>query len=148
MANNGNIYRGQVPISTSNTVCVTITFYSSPLLVRVQGTGYAIWINKVLPSLAYKVTGKQQSPAMKSSPTNVHYSPVKKSSPANVELSTFPSTPIIHNSTPFNRLRPFNFNTESDHCNLHRKLLQSVFRCYKTQSQHGERDLNVKRQCF
>ena len=112
MANNGNIYRGQLPTSTGSTAPVTITFYRSTMLVRVQGSGYAMWINKVLPNLADKVTGKQHSPAKKSQ--------------SNLDFSTCPSTPIIHNSTPYHRLRTTNSTSESDHCSLHRELLQSV----------------------
>ena len=55
MVNNGRIYRG---FETSDGVCnnrVILTFYKSTSVIRIQGAGYALWINKVLPKLATKV---------------------------------------------------------------------------------------------
>ena len=37
---------------------VVITFYGSTLLVRVQGAGYALWVNKTLPLMADKVMNR------------------------------------------------------------------------------------------
>ena len=55
MVNNGRIYRG---FETSDDVCnnrLILTFYKSTSVIRIQGAGYALWINKVLPNLATKV---------------------------------------------------------------------------------------------
>ena len=99
MANNGNIYRGLVTLTSGNSVPVIITFYKSTFLVRVQGSGYAMWVNKILPSLAEKVTTSQRptSPQLKAS---------------------CPSTPL-HNSTPIRS------STSPQHRSLH-ELLQSA----------------------
>ena len=48
IAHNGRIYRGCDPSGAS----VTLTFYQTTWNVRVQGTGYAYWANKVLPKFA------------------------------------------------------------------------------------------------
>jgi hypothetical protein len=96
MANNGNIYRGQLPTTTDNTVQVTITFYKSTLLVRVQGSGYAMWVNKVLPSLADIVVNSS------------------KTSQAN-DVATCPSTPIRHNKSPISSMRTIT-STPSNFC--------------------------------
>ena len=50
MSNNGRIYRGQA--ADTHDYGVVITFYGSTLLVRVQGAGYALWMNKTLPLMA------------------------------------------------------------------------------------------------
>ena len=50
---NGRIYRGQA--ADTHDYAVVITFYGSTLLVRVQGAGYALWVNKTLPVIADKV---------------------------------------------------------------------------------------------
>ena len=45
-------------LKTSDGVCnnrVVLTFYQSTSVIRIQGAGYALWINKVLPKLATKV---------------------------------------------------------------------------------------------
>ena len=99
MANNGNIYRGLVKLASGNSVQVIITFYKTTLLVRVQGSGYAMWVNKVLPSLAEKVMSSYRpvSPQLKAS---------------------CPSTPL-HNSTPIRS------STSPQHRSLH-ELLQSA----------------------
>ena len=55
IVNNGRIYRG---FETSDGVCnnrVILTFCKSTSVIRIQGAGYALWINKVLPNLATKV---------------------------------------------------------------------------------------------
>ena len=56
MFNNGRIYRGQA--ADTHDHGVVITCYSSTLLVRVQGAGHALWVNKNLPSMADKVMNR------------------------------------------------------------------------------------------
>ena len=99
MANNGRIYRGEIPTSNGST-CVTITFYKTTLKVRVQGSGYAMWVNKILPSLV----------------DNVMMTP---------SSMTF-STPI-HNSLRTATHTQANGSCDtSDHCSLHRDFLKTV----------------------
>ena len=94
-----NIYRGEIPISNGST-CVTITFYKTTFKVRVQGSGYAMWVNKILPSLV----------------DNVMMTP---------SSMTF-STPI-HNSLRIATHTQANDSCDtSDHCSLHRDFLKTV----------------------
>ena len=97
MGNNGHIYRGDLSTVSGNNIGVTITCYKTTLLVRVQGSGYAMFINKVLPTFVDKIprnVSKTPSPVCaqvtnastpqhNSTPTPVYTStPVTKSTPA------------------------------------------------------------------
>ena len=100
MANNRRIYRGEIPTSNGST-CVTITFYSTTLKVRVQGSGYAMWVNKILPSLVDII----MAPSSMTSSTPMHNSRhTAMHTPANVSSN----------------------NSASEHCNLHKDFLRTV----------------------
>ena len=117
MAKNGRIYRGEIPTSNGST-CVTITFYRTTLLVRVQGSGYAMWINKILPSLAENVmapsTKSFSTPIQNSSPTATH-------TPANASCATSP-----------------------DHCNLHRDFLKTVLKATEEKAKLERENMLLK----
>ena len=108
MGNNGHIYRGDLSTVSGNNIGVTLTFYKTTLLVRVQGSGYAMFINKVLPTLAAKIQRNQVTTPSKSSQEDLCLS--SHSTPC-------PRPRRIVTSTPGNL---------SEHCQLHKEFLQTV----------------------
>ena len=77
MTNNGRIYRGQA--SNSNDCAgVVLTFYKSTLLVRVQGSGYALWVNKTLPLLANKLMDRLTELRCNTAPNTPPKTPVSQ----------------------------------------------------------------------
>ncbi len=124
MENNGNIYRGVVP--TSSGAYVIITFYKSTGLVRVQGSGYAMWINKILPKLVDKVIPYKDSTQV----INVS-TPEQISKPTPVCASTPMVTSTPAHTTPISRktkgITTSKSTTPTNHdCCLTNDMLQSV----------------------
>ena len=109
MGNNGHIYRGDLSTVSGNNIGVTLTFYKTTLLVRVQGSGYAMFINKVLSTLADKIPSNQFKTPSKSSQEDI--------------CPSFHSTPCA--SQRINTSSASSGNS-SEHCALHVEFLRSV----------------------
>ena len=108
LGNNDNIYRGQVlTYVTGNGVQVIITFYNTTRLVRVQGSGYAMGINKILPTLVNKVVSSDSQPEHNSS------TPKYASTPHPMH-STIP----VLTSTPISKMSISTFNSGTHVCLL------------------------------
>ena len=118
MAKNGRIYRGEIPTSNGST-CVTITFYRTTLLVRVQGSGYAMWVNKILPSLAEHV--------MAPSSTMAFSTPIQN-----------PSQTAMHTPAKASCV------TSPDHCNLHRDFLKTVLKATEEKAKLEKENMMLK----
>ena len=99
---NGNIYRGAVYTSNGCPACVTITFYSTTWMVRVQGAGYGLWANNILPLI-----GKKIWPA--STPCSSSLS-----SPVKTKTVTFDISPVNAIPTPGNNTSSTPVNNYSD----------------------------------
>lgn len=128
--NNGNIYRGQIPTLDGCTTNVIITFYEATLLIRVQGAGYAMWVNRVLPSLAKQVMDNQGDTNTISSPPDS--SPVTTCTPSRpTNTSSQPdSTPVtmVTTSTPSHPVKSTS-NIEFD-------MIQSLVAATESKAKH------------
>jgi hypothetical protein len=102
LSNHGKIYRGQVDTTSDTfTADVTITFFKSTSLVRIQSSGYALWISKVLPKLASKVMDKVNTQSLNGCTSTPVITNQSNSSYSGSPSSTSPRSSSM-SSTPIN----------------------------------------------